>query len=186
MAKKVQAPAKRKSAPISKTSKKSAKSAPKKPAVLELAPQLCVRNAAKALEFYKVAFGAKELRRVSMPNSPAIMHAEMRIGDFKFYLNDEFPEQNALSPLAHNGTAVILHLQVNNADAVYERAVAAGAKVYFPIGDQFWGDRYGVVEDPFGHRWSIGAKIEDLTPSQMKRRMAQMAANPDWPKKIEA
>jgi uncharacterized glyoxalase superfamily protein PhnB len=131
-------------------------------------PHLVVRDAAKAIEFYKKAFGAKELRRAPGPGGK-IMHAEIQIGDSRIFLNDEFPEMGSRSPLALNGTPVTIHLQVEDVDALYQQATKAGAKVVMPLADQFWGDRYGIVTDPFGHQWSLGAHVKDLTPEEMQK-----------------
>jgi PhnB protein len=135
-------------------------------------PHLVVRGAAKAIEFYKKAFGAKELGRHSGPDGQSIMHAELQIGDSRVFLNDEFPAMGAVSPQALNGTPVTLHLQVEDVDGLFNQAVAAGAQVIMPVADQFWGDRYGQVADPFGHRWSMASHIRDLTPDQLKEAAA--------------
>ena len=141
-------------------------------------PHLVVRNAAAAIEFYKKAFGAVEIMRAPGPDGKSIMHAELQIGDSRVFLNDEFPNMGALSPLAFNGTSITLHLYVEDADKQFKQAVDAGALVLMPLADQFWGDRYGIVKDPFGHQWSIGSHIEDLTLEQKNERaskaMAQM------------
>jgi uncharacterized glyoxalase superfamily protein PhnB len=136
-------------------------------------PHLTVRDAATMIEFYKRAFGAVEGRRAPGPDGKAIMHAEIRIGNSAVFLNDEFPEMGAVSPLSLKGTAVTLHLFVEDADKQFEQALSAGAEVVMPLADQFWGDRYGVVKDPSGHHWSIGSHIEDVTPEQIEERMAQ-------------
>lgn len=167
--------------------RKSAKPAGKARTPLAVVPHLTVRDAAKALAFYKEAFAAKELSRMTAPNSKAIAYAEMRIGDFPIYLNDEFPNEGIQAPPAYGGTAVMIHLFVEDADAAFATALRAGAKVVTPLADQFWGGRYGVLEDPFGHRWSIGAAIESATKTPKQRRAAKFnAENPDWPKKQRA
>ena len=141
-------------------------------------PHLVVRNAAAAIEFYKKAFGAVEIMRAPGPDGKSIMHAELQIGDSRVFLNDEFPDMGALSPLAFKGTSITLHLYVEDADKQFKQAVDAGAEVLMPLADQFWGDRYGIVKDSFGHQWSIGSHIEDLTLEQKNERackaMAQM------------
>ena len=141
-------------------------------------PHLVVRNAAAAIEFYKKAFGAVEIMRAPGPDGKSIMHAELQIGDSRVFLNDEFPDMGALSPLAVKGTSITLHLYVEDADKQFKQAVDAGAEVLMPLADQFWGDRYGIVKDPFGHQWSIGSHIEDLTLEEKNERagkaMAQM------------
>ena len=143
-----------------------------------LTPHIVVKSAAKAIEYYKRAFGAQELSRHAMPNG-AIMHASIKIGDSHLYLNDEFPEMGALSPQSVGGTSVSLTLYVEDADAVFKKAVDAGGTVKMPIADQFWGDRYGTIADPFGHMWAIATRKENLTPEEMDRRgreaMAQMS-----------
>jgi uncharacterized glyoxalase superfamily protein PhnB len=119
-------------------------------------PHLTVRDAAAMIEFYKKAFGAVEIQRAPGPDGKSIMHAEIHIGDSTVFLNDEFPEMGAFSPLSTKGTAVTLHLMVEDADQQFQQAVSAGAEVVMPLADQFWGDRYGIVKDPSGHQWSIG------------------------------
>lgn len=136
-------------------------------------PHLTVRNAAAMMEFYKKAFGAVEKRRAPGPDGKSIMHAEMKIGDSTIFLNDEFPETGAFSPLAGKSTPVTLHLMVEDADKQFAQAVSAGAEVVMPLADQFWGDRYGILKDPSGHQWSIAHHAEDLTPQQMQERMAK-------------
>jgi uncharacterized glyoxalase superfamily protein PhnB len=135
-----------------------------------LTPHLVVANAAAAIEFYKKAFGAVELRRMPGPDGKSVMHADLQIGDSHLFLNDEFPQMGALGPKALKGTPVTLHLYVQDADAQWKQAVAAGAEVVMPLADQFWGDRYGILRDPFGHMWSIGSHMEDLTPEEMMKR----------------
>ncbi len=135
-------------------------------------PHLVVRGGAAAIEFYKKAFGAKELRRMPGPDGK-LMHAELQIGDSRVFLNDEFPDMGAISPLGYKGTPVTLHLFVEDADKQFNQAVDAGAQVVMPLADQFWGDRYGIVKDPYGHQWSIGSHMEDLTPQQMRERMGK-------------
>jgi PhnB protein len=135
-------------------------------------PHLVVRDAAKMIEFYKKAFGAVEKRRAPGPGGK-IIHAELQIGDSIVFLNDEFPEMGAVSPLTTKGTGVTLHLYVEDADKQYQQALSAGAEVAMPLADQFWGDRYGIGKDPSGHQWSIGSHMEDLTPEQMQERMGK-------------
>lgn len=141
-------------------------------------PHLTVKGAARAIDFYKLAFGATELSRHGGPGG-SIMHASIKIGDSFLYLNDEFPEMGAISPQSLNGSPVTLTLYVEDADALFKRATEAGAEIKMPIADQFWGDRYGLVKDPFGHMWAIASRKEDLTPEEAERRgreaMAQMS-----------
>jgi uncharacterized glyoxalase superfamily protein PhnB len=136
-------------------------------------PHLTVRDAAAMIEFYKKAFGAVENRRAFGPDGKTIMHAEIQIGDSRVFLNDEFPEMGAFSPLASQSSPVTIHLFAEDADKQFQQALAAGAEVMMPIGDQFWGDRYGIVKDPSGHQWSIATHKEDLTPQQIQERMAK-------------
>ena len=140
-----------------------------------LTPHLTVRNAEQALEFYKNAFGAEVLHVAHMPDGK-VMHAALRIGDSMLMLYDEFPDHGALSPLSTGGSAVTIHIYTDNVDAAFNRAVSAGAQVKMPLADQFWGDRYGVVADPFGHKWSLGAHIKDMSPEEMQREMDRAMA----------
>lgn len=140
-----------------------------------LTPHLTVRNATEALEFYKKALGAEVLHVAKMPDGK-IMHAALRIGDSMLMLNDEMPEHGALSPLAHNGTGVMIHIYTEDADGAFNRAVSAGAQVRMPLMDQFWGDRYGIVIDPYGHQWSIATHVKDISPEEMRKIQDAMAA----------
>jgi len=137
-------------------------------------PHLVVRGAARAIEFYKRAFGAEEAMRIPSRDGQKVMHAELRIGDSLVFLNDEFPEMGARAPESLGGTPVTLHLYVQDADAVFARAVAAGARPLMPLQDMFWGDRYGKVADPFGHEWAIATHKEDLTPEEIGKRVAAL------------
>ena len=132
-------------------------------------PHLTVKNAGEAIEFYKKAFGAEEIARMPGPGG-SVMHAEMRIGDSPIMLNDEFPEHGARGPKTIGGTPVSIHLYVNDVDALFDRAVKAGAKVTMPIADMFWGDRFGKLEDPFGHQWSMATHKEDVTAEECAQR----------------
>jgi PhnB protein len=136
-------------------------------------PYLIVRGGAEAIDFYKKAFGAKELFRMPMPNGK-LGHAELKIGDSPIMLADECPEMNALAPQSLKGSPVGICLYVENSDAVYNQAVASGATVEKPIQDQFYGDRSGTVRDPFGHQWTIATHKEDVSSEEMGRRMAAM------------
>lgn len=138
-------------------------------------PYLIIKGAAKALDFYQRAFGAKETVRMAGPGGK-IMHAEMRIGDSMVMLADEHPEMNARSPESFGGSPVMIHLYVEDVDAVFNQAIAAGATVERPLADQFYGDRTGGVKDPFGYSWYVATHKEDVTPEEMKKRMAAMAA----------
>ncbi len=133
-------------------------------------PYLCVSDAARAIEFYKEAFGATEVMRMEAPGGK-IGHAEIIIGDSRVALADEFPEMDFRSPQSVGGTATQFLLYDEDVDARVERAVAAGARLTRPVKDQFYGDRTGSVEDPFGHHWYIATHVEDLSPEEVKRRM---------------
>jgi PhnB protein len=147
-----------------------------------ITPHLVVRGAAQAVDFYRRAFGAVELFRNLAPDGKTIMHSELLLGDSRFFIHDEFPEHGALSPLGLKGTAVTLHLYVEDVDRVFQQAVEAGAEAVFPVADCFWGDRYGILRDPFGHSWSVASRIEDLSPAELKQRgQAFSQNNPDWP-----
>jgi PhnB protein len=132
-------------------------------------PYIIVDGAAHALEFYKKAFGAKEVMRFNGPDGK-VGHAEIRIGSSPVMLADEFPDMGAKGPQAFGGSPVSLHLYVEDVDALAKQAVAAGAKLTRPVADQFYGDRLGSVTDPFGHVWHIATHKEDLSPQEMKQR----------------
>ena len=131
-----------------------------------LTPHLVVKGAGDAIEFYKKAFGAQELFRMPGPDGKTVMHAELQIGNSRLMLGDEFPEMNCRGPQG-GSSPVTIHLYVEDADAVFARAVSAGAQVRMPLENTFWGDRYGRLADPFGHEWSIATHREDLTPEQI-------------------
>jgi PhnB protein len=140
-----------------------------------ITPHLVVRGVARAIAWYTTALGAHELLRHAAPGGgDAIMHSELLLGDSRFFVVDEFPG-HAWSPESLGGSAVTLHLYVEDVDALFDRAVAAGAETLLSVSDQFWGDRYGMLRDPFGHRWSIASRIEDLSPRTMKSRAASWA-----------
>ena len=136
-------------------------------------PYLIVDGAAAAIEFYKKAFGAEELFRMPMPGG-RVAHAELQVGSSRIMLADEFPEMDARGPKARGGTPVSVLLYVTDCDAVFNRAVAAGGKVKRPMKDQFYGDRSGTLEDPFGHVWSVSTHKEDLSMEEIGRRMQSM------------
>jgi PhnB protein len=167
--------------PMANKVKKTARVKPVPEGFHTITPHLNVRDATQALSFYKKAFGAVETVRMPGPGGK-ILHAEIQIGDSHLFLADEMPEWGSRSPLTIGGTATAICLYVDDADAVFNQAVAAGAKVVMPLADQFWGDRYGKLADPFGHEWAIATHLEDLTPEEMKKRqeeaMAQMAQRP--------
>lgn len=131
-----------------------------------VSPHLVCANAADAIEFYKKAFDAEEMMRFAAPNG-MLMHACLKINGSSVLLVDEMPAYGVLGPKSRGGTSVTIHLVVADADAVASQAVAAGADVVMPVADQFWGDRYGIVEDPFGHRWSIATPNRVLTADEL-------------------
>lgn len=142
-------------------------------AIHEVFPYLRVRNAARAIEFYTEAFGAKELFRLTEP-SGRIGHAEMKLGPATIMISDEYPECGLGGPETVGGTTFSLHLHVDNVDELYARAVAAGATAVRELSDAFYGERGGTVRDPFGHEWLLGQHIEDVTPEEMQRRYDAM------------
>ena len=135
---------------------------------------LSVHHAAQALDYYKRAFGAKELLRMPMPDGK-VGHAEIKIGDSHVMLADEMPGMGFVGPQSRGGTTVQLHLYVRDVDATVEKAVSAGGKLTRAIEDKFYGDRAGTIEDPYGHVWYIATHKEDVPPKEMKRRMEEMA-----------
>src|SRR5262249_50027322 len=140
-----------------------------------ITPRLLVKGASQAIEFYKKAFGAQEIYRSTMPDG-TIMHATLKIGDSHFYVNDEMG--GFKSPLGLGGSPVSIDLYVEDADAVFTRAVAAGAKVQMPIADQFWGDRFGSVIDPYGHVWSVSTRKEEVSPEELEKRAKAAFSQP--------
>jgi PhnB protein len=143
-----------------------------------LTPHLVVRGAAQAIEFYKKAFGAKQRGGVMAGPGGLVMHAELQVGDSIVMLADEFPELGSRSPQSIGGSASSLLIYTQDADALFNRAVAAGAQVLMPLANQFWGDRYGKLVDPFGHGWDVATHVEDVTPREMAKRMAAMSSQP--------
>jgi PhnB protein len=139
----------------------------------ELFAYLCVSDTAKAIDFYRTVFGATEKFRLTEP-SGRIGHAELDFDGTTIMVCDEFPEYNIRGPMALGGTPVSIHLHVDHADSLIDRAIAAGATLEMPPQDMFYGERAGVVRDPFGHRWNIGHNIEVLAPDEMQRRYTAM------------
>jgi PhnB protein len=131
-------------------------------------PSLFVAGAAQAIEFYKKALGAEELMRFAGPDG-SIMHAQLRIGDSIVMLADEMPDMGGRGPKSIGGTPVSFFLYQENVDAAWQRAVDAGGKELVPLADQFWGDRTGCLEDPFGHQWWLAQQVQDLTPDELQR-----------------
>jgi PhnB protein len=143
-----------------------------------ITPHLVVRNGTKAIDFYKRAFGAQELHVSTTPDG-RVMHATLKIGNSHVFLADEFPEFGPeRSPETLGGASVTLNVYVPDADAVFNQAVGAGAAVTMPLADQFWGDRYGMVKDPFGHSWAIATHKEDVSPEELKARAEAIFSNP--------
>ncbi len=139
-----------------------------------ITPSITCKNAAKAIDFYKEVFHAKEISRMTMPGN-MIGHADLMIGDSHLMLNDEFPGM-AAAPNPNALSSVNLFVYSENVDQLFDRAVKAGCKVSMPLGDQFWGDRYGKLIDPFGHQWGLAQHIEDVAPEEMKKRSDAWAA----------
>jgi len=138
-----------------------------------ITPYLIVKNAKKAIEFYQKAFGATEIMCMEAPGNK-IGHAELKIGDSKIMLADEYPEMGALSPQTIGGSPISIHLYVEDVDAVAKKAVEAGGKLVRPVTDMFYGDRSGGLEDPFGHKWYISTHVEDVTMDEINRRAKEM------------
>lgn len=136
-------------------------------------PYLCCRDAARALEFYAAAFGAVETMRLAEPGG-RIGHAEITIGGALVMLSDEYPEMDIRSPQALGGSPVMIHLHVPDVDAFAARAVGAGATLERPVADQFYGDRSGQLRDPFGHRWSVATRKEELSADEITRRYEKL------------
>jgi len=134
-----------------------------------LTPNLVCRNAAQAIEFYKAVFGATELMRMPGPGGK-IMHAELQIGDSRFFVNDSMGKSMPTDPEPGASNPMYLHLYVEDVDTIYDRAIKGGARVDMPLQDMFWGDRYGKLTDPFGQQWGIATHKEDVAPEEMKRR----------------
>lgn len=136
-------------------------------------PYLIVKGAAKAIAFYREAFGASERMRLDGPGG-VVMHAEIQIGDSPIMLADEFPQMNALGTLSLGGSSVLILLYVEDGDALFQRAVNAGAISERPLQNQFYGDRSGTLRDPFGHRWTVATRVEEVSPEELRRRMMTM------------
>jgi PhnB protein len=140
-----------------------------------LTPAITCKDSAKAIDFYKEAFGATEINRMLGPGG-RVMHAELRIGDSVIFVSDEFPGTSA-APKPGEIASHYIFLYTPDVDAVFTRAVSAGAQVSMPVTDMFWGDRYGKLTDPFGHSWGVATHVEDLAPDEMARRSAEWSAN---------
>jgi PhnB protein len=137
-----------------------------------ITPHLVIHGAATAIDFYKKAFGATEIMRMPGPGGK-VMHAEMKIGNSVIFMADDFPEMGSCAPAPSGSSPVVLNLYVEDCDKIFNQAVAAGAKAQMPPANMFWGDRYCKFQDPFGHNWSAATHVEDVTPEEMKKRMAE-------------
>lgn len=135
-----------------------------------LTPGLVVKDGHRAIDFYKKAFGAEEILRMPGPGGKGIVHAELKFGNSRLFLNDEFPGMSGQSPQTLKGTTQAVYMYVQDVDAIFNRAVAAGARVILPLSDMFWGDRFGKVADPFGHEWALASRKEDVAPAEMQKR----------------
>jgi PhnB protein len=165
---------KSKSSKKAKKAKKPAKVAPIPPGFGTVTPYLTIKGATEALEFYKKAFSAKELSRQPTPDGK-LMHARIRIGDSIVMMSDEMQGGFAKSPSTVGASTVTLHIYTKNVDKFFQQAVEAGAKATMPVDNQFWGERYGQLEDPFGHHWSISQRIK-MSPKEMKEKQEQAMA----------
>jgi uncharacterized glyoxalase superfamily protein PhnB len=155
------------------------------PGYHSVTPSLIVRDADAAIAFYRRAFAAEEVGRFTGPDG-AVLHAEIRIGDSPVMLGEENAAWGALSPLSTKAVVGALHLYVEDADAAFARALAAGAAVRQPLEDAFWGDRYGKVVDPFGHEWGIATRLKEMTPAEMQRAGEEWMARAAQPAGGEA
>jgi PhnB protein len=147
-----------------------------------LTPALTVKNGAEAIAFYKRALGAEEIMQIPGPDG-RLMHAEMKIGDSRFMLGEEMPEQGCRAPASVGAVSSSLYVYVQDVDKAFRRAVEGGAKPVMPVTDMFWGDRFGQVEDPSGHRWGLATHKEDPSPEEMARRQKEFFAQMAQPKK---
>lgn len=141
-----------------------------------LTPHLCIKDCSSAIDWYKKVFAAREIFRNSLPDG-SIIHARLEIGGSMIMLNDEFPDMGATGPSDTTRSPVTVHLYVDDVDALWERALAAGATPSFPLDDMFWGDRYGCIKDPFNHQWSLATVKEVLTPHEIMERSREHFAS---------
>jgi PhnB protein len=177
VAKKAPAKVSAKAVAIAKKKSVPAKVPPIPSGFTTVTPYLVIKGAAAAIDFYKKAFGAKEIHRLPMPDG-RIGHAMIRIGDAYIMLADEFPEMGNRGPDSLGGSSCNILLYVKNADKAFQQAIEAGAKQIMPLANMFWGDRYGKIRDPFGHEWSIATQVEVVTAKQMAKRFQETMANP--------
>ncbi len=154
--------------------KRAAKVSPIPPGMRTVTPYLAVVGAAQALEFYKKAFGAKEITRQALPDGK-LLHAMMRIGDSVIMMADEFPGSNLRGPSGVGTTTVMLHVYTKDVDRLWAQALAAGAKVAMPLDNVFWGERYGQLQDPFGHLWTVSMRVPMSAAEKAERQRAAMA-----------
>lgn len=164
----------KKSKRSTKRRSRTARLSPVPPNMRTVTPYLAIAGAAEALEFYKRAFGAKELDRSPMPDGK-LMHATMKIGDSVVMMADEFPGSQVRAPTNVGTSTVMLHIYTKDVDKLWQQALSAGAKVAMPLDDMFWGERYGQLEDPFGHRWTLSMRIRMSPGERERKRQAAMA-----------
>ena len=177
----------KKSKPSARPLKKKAKVNPIPPGMRSITPHLVIKGASQALEFYKKAFSAKELEKAPLPDGK-LMHASIKIGDSVIMMADEFPGSNMKAPDSAGVTTVALHICTKNVDKLWQRALDAGAKIAMPLDNQFWGERFGQLLDPFGHQWSMSQRIK-MSPKEMKEKEQQamaMFSQGELPGKSEA
>ena len=164
------------SAPSASRAAKAARAPGAPTGMHTVTPQLTLRESARAIDFYKQAFGAQELMRMPTPDGRGIWHAELRIGDSVIYVSDEMPQGPTAAPSSTNKATGVIQLYVPDCDAVFQSAVQAGARASMPLADMFWGDRYGMVVDPFGQVWGIATHVKDLSMEEMRKGAEEFAA----------
>lgn len=142
-----------------------------------ITPYLVIRGASDAIQFYRKAFNALEIKRMINPGDGKIMHAEIKIGNAFLMVADEFLDMGFKSPQALGGSTAFIHLYVENADDLFHQAQKAGAKIIKALGNEFFGDRHGIVQDPFGYMWAIATHIEDISPKELEHRLAEYSKN---------
>ena len=138
-----------------------------------ITPSLVVKDGKKAIDYYKKVFEAKDKGTMMTPDGKSVAHAELEIGDSKIMLSDEFPEMKCLSPTSIGGSPISLYLYVEDVDKTFNLAVSEGATVLYPVADQFWRDKHGSIQDPFGHIWSISTHVKDLSEEEIKKAAAE-------------
>lgn len=142
-------------------------------------PHLVIKDCAKAIDFYKKGLGAHEIYRSMMPDG-RVMHAMIQIGNSFVMMADEFPDMGAVGPQTLGGTSIELYIYTDDADKLFKQAIDAGATQIMPVNDMFWGDRYGQIQDPYGHRWAIATHKKDVTPEEMKKAAKEMFSQHKW------